>query len=165
MRSPTFEEISEHVRLLPRFFVAVLSHYFFVGGGAIVGTILVFCPNLYQGVRVSGWWLVFVLSFIAVFLAWAEQYRSVRPIEIRDRLDGLVRRGEALHGKWSNRKRHPRWRTKRWAKATRSFVRHQFTISQIDSFNDSVAGFDDEPGSLVAQMLESLKDLRNEIRD
>src|SRR5256885_325052 len=121
MRSPTLIEISDNLILVPRFIVAVFAHYFFAGGGSILGTILLFYPGIYQGVRTSGWWLVAVLFLIAMYLAWLEQYRSVRAIEIRDRLDWLVSRGEIIQEQWWNGK-NPRWGTKRWIKTARSFV-------------------------------------------
>jgi hypothetical protein len=70
------EQISENLRLCLRFLLAVLGHYFLVGGGAIIGAILLLYPELYQGVRVSGWWLLIALFFVAVFLAWRDQHQK-----------------------------------------------------------------------------------------
>jgi hypothetical protein len=70
------EQISENLRLGLRFLFAVLGHYFLVGGGAIIGAILLLYPELYQGVRVSGWWLLIALFFVAVFLAWRDQHQK-----------------------------------------------------------------------------------------
>src|SRR5436190_23127645 len=49
------------------------------------------------------------------FLAWLDEYRSGRALEIRNQLDALVRRGDSLQGKWLCGIK-PRWRTKRWIK-------------------------------------------------
>jgi len=76
MRLPTLEQISENVRLFLRFLWAVCGHYFLVGGGAIIGTILLLFPELYQGVRVSGLWLFIALCLIAMFLAWRDEHRK-----------------------------------------------------------------------------------------
>src|SRR6266498_4316107 len=52
----------------------VLCHYFFVVGGVVLGAILTLYPDVYRGVRVSGWWISGSLIFVATFLAWRQQY-------------------------------------------------------------------------------------------
>ena len=97
MCSPTAKEISEHIRLLPRFLVAVVGHYVLVGGGAIIGTVLLFSPELYQGVRASGLWLSFVLLVMAMFLAWRDEYIKIGAFEERMKSTIQVSCGRAIH--------------------------------------------------------------------
>ena len=120
------------------------------------------------------------------FMAWREEYRSGRAIEIRDRLDGLVQRGESLYNNWMAKK-CPKRRTLRWIETTRAFVRRHFSVEQIDAFNTDAMGLDDEEGIrtraeialalqktepeghnfalLVATTLDALKRLRKDIRE
>ena len=118
-------------------------------------------------------------------MAWREQYRSERPIEIRDRLDKLVRIGESFRNKWLNNKR-PTWRTKRWIATTRAFAKHHFSIPQYDRFNSEAFDSDEEGAEMlvaiifqlqksdpkgyplamqVEKMIEGLKRVREDIRD
>ena len=120
------------------------------------------------------------------FMAWREQYRSGRAIEIRDRLDELVQRGESLYSNWMTQK-YPKRRTKRWIGTTRAFVRRHFSVRQIDAFHTDALGLDDPEGirtrveialalqktepeghnlaMLVATTLDALKRLRKEISE
>jgi hypothetical protein len=119
-------------------------------------------------------------------MAWREEYRSGRTIEIRDRLDGLVQRGESLYNNWMAKK-CPTRRTLRWIETTRAFVRRHFSVQQIDAVNTHALGLDDEEGIrtrveialalqktepegdnfalLVADTLDALKRLRKDIRE
>ena len=119
------------------------------------------------------------------FKAWREKPGLKRPIEIRDRLDELARRGESLNSKWLNKER-PTWSTKRWIARTRAFAKHHFSISQYDRFSSEALNSDDEGADMrvaiilklqksepegyalamqVEKMVEGLKRIRKEIRD
>jgi hypothetical protein len=119
------------------------------------------------------------------FRVWRKRHRLGRPIEIRDRLDELVRIGESLRSKWLNKKR-PRWRTQRWIVTTRTFVKRHFSVSQYDEFNIEAVGSNEEGAEMrvaiilklqtsdpkgyalamqVEKMVEGLKRIRKEIRD
>jgi hypothetical protein len=83
MGSPTLEQISEDLRFFLRFLGAVCRHYLLVAGGAIIGAVLLFFPQLYQGIRVSGLWLLFALLVVAAFLAWRDEHRKALALEQR----------------------------------------------------------------------------------
>src|SRR4051812_28279238 len=78
MQTPTFREIRRGFYELGTFLLAVVSHYCFIGGGAIIGATLLIFPSLYQGVRVSGWGAAVFLVFVATFLAWRDQYQKAK---------------------------------------------------------------------------------------
>lgn len=130
-------------------------------------------------------WGVGAFFVTGSFMAWREQHRSVGAIEIRDRLDELLRRGESLCGKWMDKKR-PKLRTNRWITSTRAFVKRHFTVSQFDAFNAHASGIDEKTGEIfvgiamklqrsdpegyelalkVATMVDALKQVRRHIRD
>jgi hypothetical protein len=130
-------------------------------------------------------WGIGVFFVTGAFMAWREQYRSGRPMEIRDRLDELVRIGESLCNKWMNNK-HPTWRTKRWIATTRAFAKHHFSIPQYDVFNSEAFDSDEEGAEMfvaiilklqrrepqsyalaeqVEKMIMGLKRVRKDIRD
>src|SRR5258708_7254917 len=76
MHPPTLQELRENFReFFVDYFPAFAGHSIFAGGGAIVGAALLLFPNAYQGVRVSGFWIVLLLFVIAGFLAWQDERR------------------------------------------------------------------------------------------
>src|SRR5262245_4091503 len=83
MGAPTLEQISEDLRFFLRFVGAVCRHYFLIAGGAIIGAILLCCPEWYQGVHVSGLWRRFALLVTAAFLAWRDEHRKSLALEQR----------------------------------------------------------------------------------
>jgi uncharacterized membrane protein YhaH (DUF805 family) len=78
MQIPTIRQIQEGFCDFWRYTWAVLCHYILVVGGVLLGAILTLYPNIYQGARVSGWWISGILIFIATFLAWRQQYLDAR---------------------------------------------------------------------------------------
>jgi hypothetical protein len=85
------------------------------------------------------------------FLAWLDEYRSGRALEIRNQLDALVRRGDSLQLKWLSGIK-PRWRTKRWIKTTAAFARRNFTLSQLDAFNTHISEIADDKKTMDARI-------------
>jgi hypothetical protein len=76
MRPPTAQELRENCRqFFSDYFPSFAGHYVYAGGGAIVGVALLLFPDAYQGVRVSGFWLVVLLFVIAGYLAWLDERR------------------------------------------------------------------------------------------
>ena len=118
------------------------------------------------------------------FMAWREEYRSDRPIEIRERLDAFRRQGQRLLDLWI-KKRCPRIRTKSWNRRVFRFVRKHFDLSDYDHFRSNIISDDKlaieialslapSPGSqsrtydtaqLLGTRLETLQQLRRKIRD
>jgi hypothetical protein len=78
MQIPTFKQIQEGFCDFWRYIWAVLCHYFLVIGGVALGAILTLYPEIYRGVRMSGWWISGILIFLATFLAWRQQYLDAR---------------------------------------------------------------------------------------
>jgi FtsZ-binding cell division protein ZapB len=104
----------ENIQLFWRFIVAVCRHYFLVGGGAIIGTILVLCPEIYQGVRVSGWWLVVALLFAGTFAAWKEQHLDAQQeaAKAKQDHDALTRETEQLRAHAKSKQKREEIRAK-----------------------------------------------------
>src|ERR1022692_1000116 len=91
--------------------------------------------------------LLFTIAGIVIVL-WAVNTprRFTRSIDLRDRLDTLMRRGDIYYKQWMNGK-HPKLRTELWLASTKSFVRNNFNTSQIDAFSvGDRLGLDDEAG-------------------
>jgi hypothetical protein len=78
MQIPTFKQIQEGFCDFGRYTWAVLCHYILVVGGVALGAILTVYPEIYRGVRVSGWWLSGIMIFVATFLAWRQQHLDAR---------------------------------------------------------------------------------------
>ena len=171
-----------------RFLVAVVSRW----QAYITGSLLTAFAFLYEHISkkmISATVVVWGAAgffLTGAFMAWREEYRSGRAIEIRDRLDDLVQRGESLYKNWMAERR-PKRRTLRWIRTTRTFVRRHFSVQQIDAFNTHALGRTDEEAiktrveialalqntepegqnlaQLVAETLEALKSLRKDIRE
>jgi len=97
MRPPTLQEVRENVRgFFADYIPSVAAHYIFAGGGAIIGTALLLFPNAYQGVRVSGFWLVVLLFVIAGYLAWRDECQRAneehqKVIALEERMASRIR--------------------------------------------------------------------------
>lgn len=128
-------------------------------------------------------WGATAFFVIGAFMAWRGEYRSNRPIEIRDRLDAYLQRGQMLLDLWMN-KRRPKTRTNSWNRRVLRFVKKHFDIDDYDYMRSNILsdnkleievalklapswgksqGFD--TAQLLETRLEVLKQLRRKICD
>ena len=115
------------------------------------------------------------------FMAWREEYRSNRPIEIRERLDAYLRQRQRLHDLWMKKGR-PKIRTKNWNRRVVRFVKNHFSLSDYDHIKSNIISEDDLEIGIALKLgasrswafdtaefldirLEVLKQLRRKIRD
>jgi hypothetical protein len=112
------------------------------------------------------------------FMAWREEYRSDRPIEIRDRLDAYHRRGQKLFDLWM-KKRCPKIRTNIWNRSVIRFVKKHFPINHYDHFRSNIVSNDKlameialklspsscDTAQLLGTRLEAIKQLRYSLHD
>lgn len=114
-------------------------------------------------------------------MAWREQYQRAnqlgRPLELREELDGLAKRGQQLLDLWKSGQQ-PRLRSKNWDRSVMRFAR-RFKMIQFDSVSthrlsneDAVETGIDLPtaesyqsGMSISARLAALKKLRKQIRD
>jgi hypothetical protein len=71
--------------------------------------------------------------------AWVNENRKTQkdlnPVDKREKLDRLVRRGQHLTGEWVAGKR-PKLRTRLWFSQVDGFVRSNFSVTPYDQFNN-----------------------------
>jgi hypothetical protein len=103
-------------------------------------------PETWRPVVVTAAWTFFVASLIGWLLS---QKKSLSPVEKREKLDGLVRRGEVLAEKWMSGKQ-PTIRTWLWLSQVDAFVKTNFSLTLYDQFRSYTA----DAGSVFASALK-----------
>ena len=169
-----------------RFLLAVISRW----QAYITGSFFAAVGFLYEHLsgklisRSIALWGAAVFFVTGAFMAWRDEYRSDRPIEIRERLDAYLRQGEKLLDHWT-KKRRPKIRTNSWNRHVVGFVKKHFDVHDYDYFRSNVLSDDKleveialklapSPGEqshsydnaqLLGARLEALKQLRRKIRE
>jgi len=104
-------------------------------------------------------WPVVVCALLVTAFAggaWVNETRrtqELKPVDKREKLDRLVRRGQRLTGQWVAGRR-PKLRTWLWFSQVDGFVRSNFSLTFYDQFKN----YSPDAGSVYSLALEKPKD-------